>query len=370
MDSSKKTTPEHSDSDADVGLLLYKTGRAIKQFFLWLGRILNRLGRAVIIGALFILRNIIWLAAGTLIGLAFGYYQFQKHGNYYFAQMTVKANFNSTRSLYNQIEYLNSLIAAGKSDDLAGIFNITAKEATQLIDFSANFVQSELITAEMYQEQFMEHDRTVKVRQDTFWLRTIKYNDFKESLTKFDYPYHDITVRSTNPSIFKKLEKGIVNLVSSNDLLNEIKNRQAISNKDEERLITQSIENLDTLRRAYNARLAHGESVTPSTGNQLTLLENAPTVKTPELELYDKMLELHDQLKKSRKRNSTEKDIVEIFSSFNGVGKRLTFWQQNGLRDMITGLVVTFLILLLVAIYKTLAAFEKNRKLMKLSAKL
>lgn len=362
MDSTKNTTPGRPDSDADVGLLLYKTGHAVKQFFLWLGKHLTRLGRAIVVGLLFLLRNIIWLAAGALVGLGVGYYQYTKRGNYYVAQMTVKANFNSTRSLYNTIEYLNALIAAGKTADLANIFAITPVEAKQLVDFSANFVQSELITAEMYQDQFMQYDRTIKVRQDTFWLRTIKYNEFKESLTKFDYPYHDINVRSTNSSIFRKLEKGIVNLVSNNDLLQEVKNRQAISNKDEEKLITQAIQNIDTLRRAYNQRLIKGGSTDASPGNQLTLLENAPEIKTPELELYDKMLELHDQLKKSRKKNSTEKDIIEIYSSFNPEGRRLTFWQQNGMKDMLTGLAAAFAILLLIAAYKSLLTFERTKK--------
>ena len=363
MDSKKQTSPEYSESDGDVGLLLYKTGHALKQFFIWIGKILSQFGQAVISLIVFLFRNAIWLLAGTLIGLGYGYFGYKKQGDTYTAQMSVKANFNSTRSLYNTIEYLNSLIAANKTDELSKIFGITEPEADRLIEFSCTFIESEIITAEMYKQQFMQYDhKSAWTRVDTFWLRTIEYGHFKEELTKYDYPYHEIGVKSTNSSIFSRLEKGIVNYISRVELLQEIKDQQLISNNDEEKILTAAIQNIDTLRRAYNLRLSRGESTETPGVNQLTFLQSTPEVKTPELQLYDKLMDLLDQLKKSRIKNTTEKDVIEVLSSFNPIGKRLTFLQQNGTRDILAGLAVSIIILSLIATYKELNRLEKSKR--------
>ncbi len=278
---------ERPEYDADVSLLLYKTGRSFKQFFIWLGKIFTQLGKSLATGLLFLMRNIVWLIAGTLLGLGYGYFQFTRNGAHFVAEMTAKANFNSSRALYSTVDYVNSLIANGQVDELGKLFNISREEARQLVEFSANAVESELMAADIYQQQFMQYDRTAKTRQDTFWLKTLKYSDFKKSLTKYDYPYHEIRVVSTNPSIFPRLEKGMVDYISRNELLQDIKNRQAISNNDEEKLIATAIENIDTLRRVYNERLKKGQPATLPSGNQMTILESKPEITTtPELDLF------------------------------------------------------------------------------------
>lgn len=365
MDSSKRTSPEFQGSDGDVGFLIYKVGHTIKQFFVWIGRGIAILGEALAAFVIFLFRNAIWLLIGTVIGVAFGYYNYTKQGAYYTAELTVKANFNSTRSLYNTIEYLNSLISANKTDELSKVLNITPAEADQLIEFSANNVESEIIKADMYKDQFMQDDpRSPRIRRDTFWLRTIEYRDFKESLTKFDYPFHEIELKSTNPSIFSKTEKGIVNYISKVQLLQDIKTQQVVSNNDEEKALLSAIQSIDTLRHAYSQRLARGESTTAPSSNQLTVMQSPATAatKAPELEVYDKLIELLDQLKKSRIRNSTENDVIEVISSFNPVGRKLTFFQQNGTRDILAGLFLSIIILLFVGSYRKLEQMNKRKR--------
>lgn len=357
----KSSLPENSGQEADVSLLLYKSGKALKQFILWIAALFAGLGKAVLAGLLFLLRNILWLAIGAAIGIAYAAYIVKRDGKHYVADMTVKANFNSTRSLYNTIDLFNQLIGTGRTDELADLFKISNQEAKQLVAFSISSIESELITAELYKQQFLQNDRTVKIRQDTFWMRTIKYPDFKESLTKLDYPYQQITVTSTDPTLFPKLQKGIIDYVSRNELLQELRNKQVISNRDEEKLIISAIENIDTLRRAYNQRLLRGQDPSLSGGNQLMVMESTPNIKTPELDLYDKMLELQDELKSSRKRNSTEHDILEVFTPFNTIGKRLRFFDQAGTEYALTGLAISFLILLSLSIYRSVSSGKKIR---------
>lgn len=362
MNSMKDTSTERPDSDGDIGLLLYKTGHSIKQFFVWIGYLLRHLGRAFGVFLLFLFRNILWLIVGALAGLGYGYYNYQKKGTFYVSEMTVKANFNSSRALYNTVEYINSLISSANLNELARLFKISPDQAKQLVEVSAVNIESEFYISEMYREQFLQPDRTIRFKQDTFWLRTVGYEKFKESLTKFDYPMHRIEAKSTNAAIFPKLETGISNIVSANQMLRDVRDNSVISNNDGEKLLVNAIRGIDSLRQAYNQRLARGESTSPPAVNQLTLAPTASEPAVPELDLYDKLLELQYELKKARTKSATEKDVIEIYASFNPVGRRLTFLEQNGTRDILTGVLLSLILLCVIATFRWRSALEKQKK--------
>ncbi len=345
MDPINKPSGAENDSDAYVGLLLYKTGASIKRLFVGIGRMFYVLGKAIADFVLFLFRNLLWLVLGTLIGLGYGAYRISKEGNKFASELTIKTNFNSSRTLYSTIEYLNALIGAQKLEDLSGLFKITKEEARQLVSFNTKPVKSEMITAGMYRDQFIQYDRTFRSKQDTFWLRTVKYEDFKETLTNYDYPFHQVTAISTNPMVFPKLQTGLIAYISNNKLLQETKQRQVLSNREEELLLSSAIKTIDTLRKAYSTRIASGELPTTLPGNQITMMDNAPETKVPELEVYDKMLELQDELKKSRRRSLTENEIVEVISSFTPVGRQLSILEQNTTRYAVIAFIFTFLIL-------------------------
>ncbi len=353
MDSSKKSPSyaDRSDADADLGLLLYKSGRSLKNGMVRIGDALSGFGRTLSLTLAFLIRNLAWILAGTALGVGYGVYLLSRNGPSYTSEMTVKANFNSTRALYNTVDYLNSLITASKTNELAKIFTLDTKSASDLESFSIEPVRSQLIEAAMYNEQFLRNDRATRIRQDTFWLRTILYPDFKEALTRYDYPYHIITAKTTNPTLFLSLEKGIYQHISNNPLLQQVKEKQISSDQDEEKLILSAIEKIDTLRRAYNERLMKGQSAATPGSNQLMLMEAAPNARTPELDLYDKMLELQDELKRVRKRSVTEKDVLEVLSPFNPVGKKVSFLDSIA-KYALLGFLIPLVVLLLIMVYR------------------
>ena len=363
MDPLNKPSGTENDSDAYVGLLLYKTGASIKRLFVGIGRIFYVLGKAIADFVMFLFRNLLWLVLGTLIGLGYGAYRISKEGNKFASELTIKTNFNSSRTLYSTIEYLNALIGGQNLQELSGLFKITKGEARQLVSFTTAPVKSEMITAGMYRDQFIQYDRTFRSKQDTFWLHTVTYDDFKENLTNYDYPYHQVTAISTNPLVFPKLQTGLIAYVSNNKLLQETKQRQVLSNKEEETLLAASIKTIDTLRKAYSTRIASGQLPSTVPGNQITMMDHAPETKIPELEVYDKMLELQDELKKSRKRSLTENEIVEVISSFVPVGRQLSIFQQNTARYAVIGFIFSFLIITGITSLKYYRNPKKDAKL-------
>lgn len=370
MDPVKKASSNADvrDSDADITFLLYKLGKSFKNLIVAIGRGFAKMGTGILLILLFLLRNIIWIIIGAALGLGYGIYKVSKAGPEYTSEMVLRANFNSSRSLYNTIDYLNSVTSAGDTGQLSKLFGISSQEAGRLVSFAIKPVRSEIIVSEIYYDQFMRLDRTSRVRVDTFWTRTIKYEDFKESLTDFDFPYYTITVTAAHSSVFPKLQNGIIQHVSNNELLQELKKRQAVSNQDEEKLIVTAIQNLDTLRRAYNQRITKEPTPGIPGGSQLTVMETSPEIRTPELDLYDKMLELQDELKKARKRSVAEKDIIEVYSPFSPSGKKGSFFNSVS-RFLLIGFLGAIIILVLIALYKFLVAFEASRKFGKTAVK-
>jgi hypothetical protein len=356
----KKASPS-DDRDIDLGTVLRSIGRAfskigwlIKSFFLFLGGLF-------LYSLIFLKKRAIWLIIAGAIGFAYGYYLKYSNGNKYYSSFTARFNFGSSRSLYNTIDYLNSLIADGRLNELSKLFSITEKEAAMLIEFEAEAIKDEIILTDLYRQEFFDFDRNSRVRTDTFWTKTVTYKEFKSSLTKYDMPLQRVTVTSTKPDIFPKLQPGFIkNIVSDGILMNSYKILKE-TQQDEERIVANSLTGLDTLRAVYNERLRKDGPKESSSAN-LTVLEQSQLHSSPELELYDKMLTLKDELRSLRKKNVNNQEIVQVLASFNSVGKRVSILKESTSKYAFWAIIITLLILVAVEVYKALDAYEKKNK--------
>ena len=213
----------------------------------------------------------------------------------------------------------------------------------------------------MYKERFLSLYHNTQVRMDTFWVKTITYDDFKNSLTKYDYPIHEIRAVSNNAYVFPKIQKGLINFMSRNETLQAVKANGEDVSKQEVSLLESSIRSLDTLRSSYNKRLASGGN-TNDRGNTVTMLEGNMVTIPPELELYNKMLQLKDELKQARNEAVLQQNILEVYSPFAAVGRRESFLEQRIVRYSLYGLLAAFIITALIGLYKTLTAMEQEYK--------
>jgi hypothetical protein len=293
------------------------------------------------------------------VGFGYGVYLFLKNGPTYYSEMTVRANFNSSRALYGTAELMNSLIAGGRHDELAKLLSVNPKEASSLQHFEVRPVKSDLIITQMYKDQFLNARKyNSTVRMDTFWTRTVKYSDFKESLTDYDYPVQVVTLSSTSPVIFPKIQNGILSYVSNIELLQHVRNNEIESNKQEIELLLASIRGLDSLSKSYNKRLASGNATPP--GNVMTLMSGSTPYENPELELYDKLFQLKDELKNARNQAAIETNILEVYSPFNPYGRRESFYKQNMAIHGFLGFVLTVILLIVIKIYRVLRNMEEK----------
>jgi hypothetical protein len=110
---------------------------------------------------------------------------------------------------------------------------------------------------------------------------------------------------------------------------------------------------------AYNERLVKQRPANDLPSTQMTVLQNGSEIKAPELELYDKMLELKDELKKVRNRAVTEKEIIDVYSPFNAEGKKVSFFQSVW-KYALMGLELVAALLVLKLLYTSLVTYDAS----------
>ncbi len=362
MEPIDKSTPvaKNQDPEVDLGKFFSKAGglasTLITGFQIFIKSLLN-LGLGLL---LYIKRSLIWLLIGSTIGLIYGFYIKQKQGDYYKSSLVVKTNFNSSRNLYEAVGYFNALINSSKTKELAALLNISETEAASIRYLESKPVKSELIIAELYQNTFLDKESGRRPRTDTFWTRNVNYEKFKNALTIYDYPIHEVSVHSSNSTIFPKIQEGIIHQVSGNELLQQRKSADVAMRKREIELLDASIMSLDTLKKVYNKRL----SVTSldQQNNSVTILSsNNPPISAPELELYDKLLELNEELKISTRKYLANDEIVQVHTPFSPIGQKDSIFKQNVTKYSLLGLIATFSILLLISLFKFLSSVEKQK---------
>jgi hypothetical protein len=352
------TKPEQQD--VDLGTVLYKTGQAINRTIKFIGEFFKAIFQTTLLGMVFLRNNIGWLVLGSLAGLGYGLYQSFSSGFRYTSVTTVKMNFGSTRALYNTADYLNGLRSRNKTNELSKIFNISAKEALAISNFEVAPVMNDLVAADMYKEMFMKNRRNDNIRQDTFWTRVMKFEDFKKQLTKYDYPVQEVTAICTDAEVFSKLQQGFVDLLSQNEMLKRNKELQTNTVKAEDTILQNSLKQLDTLSSSYNKRILRESTEKEGSVSNLTILDKTMP-KAAELDLYNTKMALKDELTTLRMKNVDQQDIMQVYSPFSPIGKQQGVYSQSYFKSALNGLIVTFAILLALVLYRFLGKANINK---------
>ncbi|MFI5152026.1 MAG: hypothetical protein ACHQET_01750 [Chitinophagales bacterium] len=358
MENQEKRPTQPESNDVELGVLMNLFIRICRKIFGFFAGIFEELAGWISWIVRFLRRNLIWIVLAALAGEIWGIYLDNKHGSKYESNMVVRTNFQSGHALYNIVDYLNALVSQGKFADLEKALGVSEKEARGLRYFDAQPVEDELLLTELYKQRFLAMDRSDLVRMDTFWSRTFKYEDFKKSLSKFDMPLHQISVMSIDPAIFSKIQNGLVNLITQNEVLKKNQELAMENRNDEEHILVSSIQGLDTLRRVYNQLLQQRSASKESGTTNLNFLDKELSIKTPELDLYDKILALKDELKRLRVVSAESQSVIQVYSPFSPVGKRMNLLKQDSSYYTGTMVMAAIVILLIIEIYRP----ERGRK--------
>jgi len=172
----------------------------------------------------------------------------------YRGEMLVSPFFDSGKDLYNQIEYLNSLIATGDYESLSKIFDIPVQTAKELIDIDINPNYNPRIDIKYFNEYVKYLDSVA--------LKSVNFNEFSESFQKqkFDYPQHVITLMSHDPLIFSKANTYFDTLFEKNKRY--LKRKEVFLNIQSYNLKQhyKSLNQIDSLRKSIDYAIKHSSA--------------------------------------------------------------------------------------------------------------
>ena len=165
---------------------------------------------------------------------------------------------------------------------------------------------------------------------------------------------------STAPDIFPKIESGLINLISGNGTLKKNQELNSEMQNDDERIIVTSLQGLDTLRTVYNERLRMTSAENSTGSANINVLDKSQLKPNPELELYEKVLQLKDELKTIRNRKLNRLALIQVYASFSPVGKKVSVFKQDSFKYGYITVLIGLLLFILFEAYKGLSLYEKR----------
>ncbi len=360
MQQDKSPTHVPKEDEMDLGVFFNLLGRIVSSISKAIQSLFTGLFQFIIFIFIFIKRKMVWLAIGLIAGLGFGLFSYLKDGPSYYSDMTVKTNFENAGALYNVIDYFNSLIKSGKIKEVTTAFNIPEADARRIIRFEVSPLNNELEAVKLYKNFISDYSRINRLN-DTQWVNIIKYTDFKKSLTPHNYPLQSVRVYSNNPDIYKNIQSGIFKN------LQEVKSNDVAQNKvmkllrEEESIVTRSLNGIDSLRTAYNKSIADGKYF-KSDGGGMLMGNYSKIVSNPEIELYDKELLLKDEMTAIKNKIITQESIFNIVTDFNERGTKVSGYRENFVTYAWMGMLITFCLLVLIEFYRYIDKKDKQKK--------
>ena len=286
----------------------------------------------------FVRKNLIILMITSIIGAVAGYFSFNIAPKQYASNITIGINVDARLQLNSNIVYFNSLVRKSKHDKLAEIFKISSQEAASITHFSIVPFSSYLENIEMINKLYQQMDTTTH--------KHISFEDFltnEESLSK----KFTITIKSTDQSIFEKLETPLMDFLENDSALEKTKEniKRILTLKKE--MYMQEMKNLDSLKSTINKVLleqAKSNSNSTNTGGSISLGQNESPIKINLLDIYKEHMSYSYAITDIEKDILNQAKCYQVHSHFNHFGYEISFSKKI---RMLIGMFIFFLLTLL-----------------------
>ncbi len=341
--------PKNNEDEVDLGLLFVIIGKGFSNLFNFIGNIFKGLFNFFINILLFLKKHFIKISAAAILGGLIGLFLEINKEQAYGADMLVQPNFESTRQLYNNIEYYNNLVKQKDSILLAKTFNISKNEGASFKKFSIIPIESENDIINTYNKFILD--------VDTLTVKSYSFYQMKKAFTDFDYKTHQIHIEATNKKVFKGLGTVILSLITENQYFNKIKK---LTNENLNRtvsLLRKNLSETDSLLVVYKkVLLENAKKQNSSTSIDL----GGKGSSTKELELFKTNRVISNDLKKVIKEKIEKSEVINVISNLQPVGYKITDIRKNyGFLLALSGAGLMILLLLLFQINKYLENYKK-----------
>lgn len=309
MSNSSKNTPSNQSEEVDLGQLFSLIGNAFNRFFNFLGSIFKGLFDLLVSLLVVFRKNLFGFTMSAVIGGSIGLFIQSNSPVLFEGSMVVEPNFQSSRQLYNNISYYNTLVTQKDSVQLSKVLGIEKKQAARLTSFNIEPVVSE-------SSKLMQYNELI-ISLDSISREEVTYESFLNALDPIDYIQHKIVVSSEDRNIYPLLRKPILASISDNEYFKE---KQLVALRNialNDSLTLVSLQETDSLRIVYERVLL--EEAKKETASTSIIMEQQ-TENNKELALLDRKLELQKQLERNNEYRLDGQEILKVISDFPEVG--------------------------------------------------
>ncbi|MBD0823351.1 hypothetical protein [Aestuariibaculum marinum] len=317
--------PEQSSEEVDLGQLFKLIGNAFDRFFKFIASIFKGLFRVVLMLLIHFYKRFVWYVGAVVVGVVVGFIIDKNSDKLYGANLFIETNFNSARQVYENIKQLHELAFIDQdSVELGSRLGITSQEAAKIKGFYIEPDIDENKVVEMYSEFYLHLDSLSRTE--------MSYEQYKSSLTSYNFKIHRIGVASTDKGLYQKIEKHFVNELSNNAYLEELLevNTQNLKRKDQ--TLSTQVKKNDSLVDAYlKIRLKESDKE-PVQGSGTNLyMGNAESngLIVDESKLVDKRLELEAQRRAVYEDLVEQKNVVNVLAGFPKTGYDIREWTDK-----------------------------------------
>ncbi|MDB4098354.1 hypothetical protein N9764_05050 [Polaribacter sp.] len=342
----KESSKSNNEEEVDLGSLFVIIGKGFSNFFNFIGAIFKGIFHFLITILIFLRENILKIGIAGFIGLIAGFFLEVKTPKKFESEMLLKPNFESTRQLYNNVNYYNDLVKQKDTVSLQKIFNLDKKTAASLEEFEIEpiITNRDIINA---------YDNLIE-SVDTLTIKSYVYEAFENSFTIYDYEVHKLNVTAKENDVFNKLGDVIISSVVNNNYFKRLKKLTNENLNRTDSLYRQNLTQIDSLRKVYMEVMIE-EAKKTTAGTNIDLGGKNKTTK--ELELFTTNKVINQDLKNIASQKATEYEVINVLSSFQPIGTEIKGVTKN-YAFLLAILGVGFMILVL--LLRQLNAYLEN----------
>jgi hypothetical protein len=332
----KESSKSNNEEEVDLGSLFVIIGKGFSKFFNFIGNIFKGIFHFLITILIFLRENILKIGIAGFIGLIAGFFLEVKTPKKFESEMLLKPNFESTRQLYNNVNYYNDLVKQKDTISLQKIFNLDKKTAASIEGFEIAPIITDRDIINGYDNLILS--------VDTLTIKSYEYAAFKNSFTLYDYKIHELTVTAYENDVFEKLGDVIISSVANNNYLKRVKKLTNENLNRTDSLYRQNLAQVDSLRKVY-VEVMVSEAKKQTAATNIDLGGGKSTTK--ELELFETNRKINEDLKEIAFQKSKSYEVINVLSNFQPIGTEIKGVTKNYaflLTVLGSGLMVLFLL--------------------------
>ena len=310
--------PQTNEEEVDLGSLFVIIGKGFSNLFQWIGKIFKGVFHFIISILLFLKQYLLPIGIAAILGLILGFFLEIKSPKRYSSDLLLQTNFKSSRQLYDNIDFYNSLVKQKDTLGLEQTFGLDKQAAASLKKFTITPIKNQNDIISGYDELIL--------KIDTATVRSYEFEDFKKSFSDYDYKLHEITVIAEKNNIFKGIGDVIITSVVNNEYFKKLKN---ITNENLNRLDSryrQNLVQLDSFGNVFMRVLLAG-SKKVSNGTNIDFAGENRSAK--EIEIFYTNQRINELLKEVTAEKLEKNEIINIVSNFEPIGNEINGLTEN-----------------------------------------